>query len=339
MISKRKMLILKAIVEEYVRTAEPVGSKYLTERPEFQLNVSSATIRNDMAELEQAGLIIKTHSSSGRVPSEEGYKLYVEYILNQDKTPNVESFPMIDEIFKRDLISREQAIKETMSLVSDLTNYASIAMGSYGYNARIKKLQFIPITGQTGVILMVTDHGNVESKKIIIPDDINIRDIDKVINVLNELLYDCPITKIDQTIKSKLGEERIGSFIYYHDELVSTLVRIFTDMAKDRYYLSGQSKILTQPEFQNITKAKDLISAIENQEIFKAININNNGITVRIGKDNQIKAMQDCTVITVPYEVSDGEFGAIAVLGPTRMDYQKIIPLLEYIASNIKKII
>ncbi len=110
-------------------------------------------------------------------------------------------------------------------------------------------------------------------------------------------------------------------------------------MAKDKYFLAGQNKILSQPEFQNISKVKELLTAIEQKEIFREIRTSDVGITVRIGSENQIKAMQDCTVITVPYEITEGEYGAIAIFGPTRMEYQKIIPLLEYIAKNIKKII
>lgn len=338
MISKRQKMILKAIVEEYVQTAEPVGSKILTMRPEFKLDVSPATIRNDMALLEELGLIIKTHSSSGRVPSDEGYRLYVREILAKQDDKQ-QAFPMIDEIIERDLISREQAIKESMALVTELTNYASIVMGSASYNARIKKLQFISLAGRYAVILMITDRGYVESKKIIVPENISIRDIEKVIDFLNEILEDCPITEIDEVVREKLSSESLNTYVEFYDELISAFVRTFTAMAKDKYFLSGQGKILSQPEFQDISKVKELLMAIEKKEIFKEVRIGETGITVRIGSENQIKAMQDCTVITVPYEVSEGEFGAIAIFGPTRMEYQKIIPLLEYIAKNIKKII
>lgn len=338
MISKRQKMILKAIVEEYVQTAEPVGSKILTMRPEFKLDVSPATIRNDMALLEELGLIIKTHSSSGRVPSDEGYRLYVREILAKQDDKQ-QAFPMIDEIIERDLISREQAIKESMALVTELTNYASIVMGSAAYNARIKKLQFISLSGRYAVILMITDRGYVESKKIIVPENISIRDIEKVIDFLNEILEDCPITEIDEVVREKLSSESLNTYVEFYDELISAFVRTFTAMAKDKYFLSGQGKILSQPEFQDISKVKELLMAIEKKEIFKEVRIGETGITVRIGSENQIKAMQDCTVITVPYEVSEGEFGAIAIFGPTRMEYQKIIPLLEYIAKNIKKII
>ena len=123
-----------------------------------------------------------------------------------------------------------------------------------------------------------------------------------------------------------------------YDELIGALVKTFTEMAKDKYFLAGQSNILNQPEFQDVNKVQEMLQAIERREIFKTVNASDNGITIRIGSDNTIKAMENCTMISVPYEISDDDFGVIAILGPTRMEYQKVIPLLEYIAKNIKKV-
>ena len=339
MISERKKLILKAIIEEYVRTNEPVGSKFLAASEKFGLNVSSATIRNEMMELEEEGLITKTHLSSGRVPSEEGYRIYVSEILaSRDNHHEDISFPMIDEIFEREEISREEAIKESMAVVTNLTNYASIVMGTNGYLSRIKKLQFVNLDDVHGVILMVTDHGYVESKKIMIPDNIDIKDMEKVVKLLDEVLYDTHVSDIENVIKEKLNKNDIYSYITYYDSIIGALIKTFTEMAKDKYFMSGQSNILNQPEFQDVNKVQEMLKSIEKQEILKTVSANETGVTVRIGKDNTIKAMENCTMISVPYEISDGEFGAIAILGPTRMEYQKVIPLLEYIAKNIKKV-
>lgn len=335
MLSDRQLIILKAIVEEYVATAEPVGSKYLLSK--FGFNFSSATIRNDMAILEELGLLQKTHTSSGRIPSEEGYRVYVREMLKNDNSRN-DSFPLIDEILDRSA-SRERAIRESMALVTDLTNYASIVMGPSGYNARIKKLQFIALSGRYAVILMVTDKGNVESKKILIPSSIDVTEMEKIVNLLNEILYDCPISKIEDAIRESFKDNSIKDVLKYYDELIAVFVKTFTSMARDQFYLNGQSKILSQPEFQNINKVQDLFSAIERQELVKAVNVNEHGITVRIGQDNKLTAMKDCTVITIPYDAGDGEYGAIALFGPTRMEYQKVIPLLQYIANNIKKVL
>ena len=338
MISERQKRILKLIVEEYVKTVEPVGSKTISNHKDF--DYSSATIRNDMAELENQGYLLKTHTSSGRVPSEKGYKMYVSMMLEDEKKKKKkERFPMIDEIFEKNMLSQEQAIKESMALVSELTNYAALALGSGSYKARIRRIQLVSLEDNLAVIILVTNQGYVESKKIIIPDTIDAKDIMKVVSMLNEILYDCPISDIDYVLQEKLADGSIiGERIAYYDQLISVFVRAIAGMVEDKYYLSGQSNMMKQPEFRDIDKLHNIMKAIEEKEILKLINLGNDNITVQIGAENQISAMKDCTVISVPYVDRDGTRGALAVIGPKRMEYQKVIPLLEYIASNMHKL-
>lgn len=341
MLTDRQKTILTAIIEQFVRTNEPVGSKLLTELPEFMLGISSATIRNEMACLEEQGYLLKTHTSSGRVPSEEGYRFYVNEILNNKSIKSVDyedSFPLVDEILERNLLSREQAIHESMALVADLTHYTSVAMGSSGVNARIRKLQFVPLYGKYAVILMVTDKGNVESKKIIIPDMISNDEVEKVIIYLNKILYDCPISDIYERIRNSNEEIGIRDYIAYYDELIAAFVRTLTNMAKDDVFMSGKNNIFSQPEFKDTEKIKEILTTIEDEDFVKAVSFSDNSIQVRIGNENELSVMKDCSVVSVPYELDNGEVGRIAVIGPMRMEYQKIIPLLEYIAKNIKKL-
>ena len=264
MLSDRQLRILNWIVEEYVRTAEPVGSKTLSNNPEFAY--SSATIRNDMAILEEQGYLLKTHTSSGRIPSVKGYKLYVSKVLDNKESNN--DFPMIDEIFRRNETSKDDAIKESMSLVSQLTNYASVALGSSSYNARIKNLQIVKLSEFSAVMVMVTDQGYVESKKIMIPDAINFKDIEKVIRLLNETLHDCPISEIDKKLKDIQSAEDIQRSIEYYDELVGVFIRAVSEMVKDKYFVSGQTNILNFPEFQDIEKVRDIFNLMNEKDIF-----------------------------------------------------------------------
>ena len=337
MLSDRQKKILKWIVEEHVRTVEPVGSKVMSEMPEF--NYSSATIRNDMAYLEELGLLAKMHTSSGRVPSEAGYKMYVSMMLEEDKNRSQEmEFPMIDEIFRKNAFNQEEAIRESMALVSELTNYASVVLGTNALDAKIRKIQLVNLSNNCAVIILVTDQGYVESKKIIIPENINYRDIEKIVGILNDSLYDCPIVDIDKRLKENLHNDQVNERIQYYDELLSIFVRTITNMVQDQYYMAGQNNIMNQPEFQDINKLKNVIKVMEEKEILKFINLNSNEITVRIGADNELSAMKDCTLISVPYRDNEGSRGAIAIIGPKRMEYQKVIPLLEYIAKNMHKL-
>lgn len=336
MLTERQKNVLKAIVEEYVRTVQPVGSQTLIADKRFGLDVSPATIRNEMAALEKAGLILKPHTSSGRIPSEAGYRLYVQEILKKDKKK--ERFPLIDEIFARDAHSQESAIKDSVALVSQLTNYAALVLDDVAGEARIKRLEFIPISAHHAVLLMVTDRGYVESNKIFVPEDVSKDDLAKAVSILDELLHDTPINAIDQVLKDKAQTGTIKAYMTYHDELIALLVRTFTQMAKDKYFMSGQSQMMNLPEFQDIDKVRELFASIEREDILKIVPTGSEDLAVRIGSENRVRVMQDCTVISVPYTLANGDHGAIAVIGPTRMEYEKVIPLLEYIAGNLKKV-
>ena len=164
-------------------------------------------------------------------------------------------------------------------------------------------------------------------------------EIEKVVNILDEILHNCLVSEIEETMRLKINDEEIMDFILYREDLVNAIVQAFQEMATDKYHITGQSNILRQPEFQDIEKVKDLFDAIEKKEILKVVKYDETGISVRIGSENEIRALQDCTVITVPYSTQSGEKGAISIFGPTRMEYSKIIPLLEYISKNINKIL
>lgn len=336
MLTEREKLVLIAIVEEYVKTNEPVGSLALSKRPE--LNFSTATLRNDMAALEEMDYLEKKHTSSGRIPSEKGYRLYIEEVMKRDLNKN-SNFPMIDDIFNRPNITGEQALYESMELVAQLTNYASITLGKTAYSSRIKKLEFISLKGNQAVILMVTDLGHVESKKILVPDSISINEVEKVVKVLDEVLHNTLVSDIKNVIYDPSLSTSVKDYLNYHEKLVASFVNAFTDMATDKFHMSGRYNILSQPEFQDIEKAKAIFKVLEEKNIVRAINSDTTGLTIKIGTENEVKVMQDCSIITVPYESSDGTLGSISILGPTRMEYVKVIPLLEYIAKNMKKIV
>ena len=264
--------------------------------------------------------------------------MYVNMMIEEKDNDKVEDFPMIDEIFNRNVISKEQAIRESMALVSDLTNYASLVLGSSAYNAKIRKIQLVRISDNLAVIILVTDQGYVESKKIIIPEDINPRDIENVIVLLNDVLFDCPISHIDKKLKEHSDTDQLKQRVEYYDELVSVFVRAITNMVQDKYFMSGQSKMMDIPEFQDVNKLKNVMRAMEEREVLKLINLGDEGIRVRIGAENELSAMKDCTIISVPYNDKDGVRGALAVIGPKRMEYQKVIPLLEYIAKYMHRL-
>ncbi len=334
MLTERQELVLKLIVEEYIKTAEPVGSRTLSN----VLNVSSATLRNEMANLEDAGFLEKTHTSSGRVPSDIGYHYYIEKLLN-DHNSQQEGYKVIDEIFEQANVRRDEAIRQAMNLLSQLTNYTTVALGPSAYGSKVKKIELVPLYENVCMILVITSRGHVESKQIIIPDNTDLDEMKRVMEIFNEILFDCPISKVSEKLHYEISRERIKEIMIYNQSIIDTFLDAFTKFTQSKYYLSGQNKMLYQPEFDNIEKVRELLGFFERNDIFRLVeNTEKEGLTVRIGKENAVSAMQDCTVITVPYALNDSENGTIAIVGPTRMEYKRVIPLIKYLAKHMSKL-
>ena len=335
MLTSRQKLILKAIVEEYVNTAEPVASFDLMSKP--YLNFSSATLRAEMATLEQLGLIEKPHTSSGRVPTSIGYRYYVENLVTRDSDV-VSDFPLIDQIFSEHNLMKEDAIKEAMNLLSKLTNYTSMALGADYRSELVKKMDFIPVSDAEAVILIVTNEGHVSNQTIKIPNGLKSEDLKQVVKVLDEVLRNKPITDVEKILNDEFARLQVKDIMNYQEQLLNTFVNAFSKFYKDNYYLSGMSNVFGQPEFNDVNKLKAFMEAFEEGEVMRLVGNTNNGLTVRIGSENKILAMDDCTIISVPYRIDDEKVGTIAVIGPTRMEYKKVIPLVEYIAGNMTKL-
>jgi heat-inducible transcriptional repressor len=334
MLTSRQKLILKAIIEAYVRDAQPVGSKALTQMPYLQF--SSATLRYDMAQLEELGYLEKTHTSSGRVPSEKGYRYYVEHLVTRDEDV-MDSFPLIDEVFIKHSIAKEQAIQEAIALLSNLTNYTTLAIGPSASQSTIQKIDFIPISETDAVILIVTNQGHVQHQNITIPEGMKIHDLKEVIKTLDDLLRGRLIEEASEILKASFAKNEIKSFMDYQNQLIQSFVNAFQKFAEENFYLSGVTNVFDQPEFHNVRHIKNFVEMLDRRELVKLIG-EKEGLSIRFGSDLKLIPMENCTVISVPYRVSEQEHGTIAVLGPTRMDYSKVIPLVEYIASNLGKL-
>lgn len=334
MLTLRQEKVLKLIIEEYIKTAEPIGSRTLSKLLDF----SPATIRNEMADLEDLGFIEKTHTSSGRVPSDKGYHYYIDTILANDELYD-ESFNVIDELFENHSIKRDEAIKQAMNLLSQLTNYTTIALGTSAYGSKVKKIELIPLHESTCVLLVVTNYGHVESKQITLPDDTSMEDMKRVIEIFNDILFDTPISQVSEKLHYEINTDRIKEILVYNQTIIDTFLEAFTKFTQSKFYLSGKNKVLYQPEFSDVSRVRELLTFFEQNDIFKLVeNTEQQGLSVRIGKENHIKAMRDCTVISVPYQLNEQDSGTIAIVGPTRMEYQKVIPLVKYLASHMSKL-
>lgn len=334
MLSNRQKLILKAIIESYVSDGLPVGSKALTDKP--YLNFSSATIRYDMAILEELGFLDKTHTSSGRIPSNLGFRFYVENLVTRDEEIE-EIFPMIDKLFKENESSKEKAVKEAINLLSELTNYTSIVLGPNESFARIKKIDFIPLFHSEAVILIVTDKGHVQSELVSLPSDLSMEDFKKIIISLNDLLENQLVKDAKRILKNALTEDNVIEYMDYQEKLIARFLSAFLEMSADNVYLTGIGHMAGQMDQNNPQKIIELMSMLDRKDVVKMIG-NADKLSIKIGREAHYMPSDTCTVISVPYYVSEEEKGTIAIIGPTRMDYSKVIPLMEYIAKNIAKL-
>ncbi len=333
MLTERQDTVLKLIVDEYIKTAEPIGSRSLSKF----MNVSPATIRNEMSDLEDLGYLEKTHTSSGRIPSELGYRYYIETLIkNLDE--DTEGYFEFETLFENKEIERDEIIKEAVDLLSQITNCTAISLGPNAYHSKVKKVQLIPLSPTQALILVITNFGYVESKQIAISEDIEIEELIKVIDLLNELLKDTPISQVSEKLHYEIQHRTIKELLKYRETIVESFIEAFQKFAQTKYYLTGQSNMLYQPEFNDIQKLREFISTVENNEIFKLVESNADGVSVKIGTENSVTSMQDCTVVSSSYMTKDGEKGTISVVGPTRMEYRKVIPLIKYIAKHITKL-
>ena len=333
-LSNRQKLILKAIIEEYVASGEPIGSKVLTEKP--YLEFSSATIRADMAYLEMLGLLEKTHTSSGRIPSAAGYKYYVEHLVTRDYDV-VNHFPLIDRIFNDESLNKEQMIKKAIDLLSGLTNYMTLASENNYDHIKIAKLDLVQISDYEALLLIITNTAKVETKQVRIPK-MGFMEFKKVIDAFDKALHNCYVGEIKYILKSENVANIISQYIDYQDEILHTFEAAFNSFAHAKTFHSGINTIFEIPEFRDVDKIKEIITAVNNESINSLIVKPSRGLSVRIGQENNLHAMNDCSIVSVPYQIGDDEGGMIAVIGPTRMEYNRVIPLLEYIAKNMSKL-
>ena len=337
MLTKRQKEILKIIVENYVKDAEPVGSKSICD----ELNVSSATVRNDMVVLEKEGYIDKTHSSSGRVPLDKGYRFYVEYLLHETNDDEFETktYEIVDSVFANAIVEREDAIKKACTLLSEITNYTSVALGPDKSNNRVSKIDLVALNPNNYLMIVITDSGHIESKAVSFEDDdADPEEVKKVVEILNDVLINTPISEVSFRLKYIVDNHLIQEFMKYRESIINNFIDAFMQFAETHYYVSGSSNMLVQPEFQDSRKLKKLLDVFEKRDLVKLIREDQtNELQIKIGSETGLEALDDTTVISIPYEDENGAKGNIALVGPTRMDYKKVIPLLKYIAKDIEK--
>lgn len=327
MISNRQKEILKFIVEEYVKSARPVSSNSICNF----LNCSSATIRNEMVILEDLGYLEKNHFASGRTPSELGYRYYVENLM-KPKDLTGEDMLKLQTIFSNNSLELSDAIKKSIELISELTNYTVVVLGNSSKDNRLKKVEVIPLEQGKVVMMLITDKGHVEYKSMNI-GDASSEELTKTVELINKLLVDTPIDEINEKLEYEV-KPVISRYVKQYATLYNAFYDAFsefTSKASDVHF-AGRANMLKQPEFNNIDKVKQLLSKFDDASLINEMSEDKNGINIYIGTENDLS--DDVSVIKTKYNYN-GEEGTIAIVGPKRMEYDRVITLLNYINDNL----
>lgn len=333
MLTSRQLQLLQVIIDDFVMSAQPVGSRQLSKKQ--GITYSAATIRNEMADLEELGFLEKTHTSSGRVPSEKGYRFYVDHLL-KPQIITAGEVEQIHSLFELQLSEAEQIIRESANILSELTTYTTILLGPDVQKHRVKKFQIVPLTEQTAVAIIVTDNGHVENKVLTLPPGFNPTEIEKIVNILNERLVGVPL----YDLPAKLQTEALSvlkQHVNASESMIQSLLSISGHQNEGKVYYGGKSNMLNQPEFTDLNKVRMLMDLIDKEsQVQTLFNQHDSGIQIRIGSENNHLAMENCSVITASFLVGE-EQGAIAIIGPTRMDYKRVVTLLEVMRSSLSQ--
>ncbi len=332
LLTDRQLLILQVIIDDFIQSAHPIGSRSLSQKKEILL--SSATIRNEMAELEEFGYIEKTHTSSGRIPSEKGYRYYVDHLLSPQALSSGD-INKIHSIFAERMYELENIVQKSASILSELTNYTAILLGPAVKENKLKRLQIVPLNQETAVAIMITDTGHVENRIFTIPENIAPKEIEKLVNILNDKLSGVPISELRSTIYKEVAD-LLRLHIQQYDLMLKSITETVDLPSSDKVFFGGKMNMLNQPEFHHIDKIRSLMDLIEQEQgIVDLFRQTPQGIHVRIGTENNNIVMEDCSLITATYAIGEEQVGTIAILGPTRMEYSRVISLLDFISKDM----
>ena len=327
---ERQKKLLKEIVESYINNVKPVGSQALCKK--FKL--SSATIRNEMALLEKLGYIEKNHVSSGRVPSEKGYKYYVDYLM-KPKELNGEEMLKLQTIFHNQQLQVSDAIAKCMEIIADITNYTSVVLGKSSSDNTLQQVNIIPLDNNQVIALVCTNKGIVENKKFNISENIFLDELVKTCDIINKMLIGTPIDQVSERLEFEI-KPIISKTIRQYEKVYEIFYDAFNDFTKNsaNVFFSGKTNILKQPEYDNIEEIKRIVNKFEDESLVKKIEEASEGVNVYIG---ETEFDPNVTIIKSKYNIN-GEEGTIAIIGPKRMEYDRVIGLLEYINKELNEV-
>lgn len=340
MLTERQRIILTAIVDDYIRSAEPVGSRSISKRGD--VGYSPATIRNEMADLAELGFLEQPHTSAGRIPSHKGYRYYVDH-MSPFNLLSSEELVTLKTSFAEKLNAIEEVVQHAGTILSQMTNYTSILLGPEVFHTSLRHFELLPLNENTAVAIVVTNTGQVENKTVSIPAGVSVSEMEKVVNLLNRKLTGVPIYKLKSALYNEIGQEMQRHIDHFEDLMNMLDDALDSDGTEgQRLFLSGTTNMLTQPEFRDVDKVKSILDLLEETPTLLKMMTSastGSGIQVRIGTENDHEAFASCSLITATYNIDGQAVGTIGILGPTRMEYARVMLMLDVLSKDLTRLL
>ncbi len=335
-LSDRKKKILQYVVDDYIETAVPVSSKSLTER--HLKDISSATVRNELSALEELGYLTQLHTSSGRVPSAEAYKLYVSDLMVKDKL-SAKELDYIKKIFLEKADNLEEVIKNTTKVISELTSYTSVGIQSHDLSEKIVSIKFFRYKPDSALVIIVTEMRLLKDNFIAVPESMTEEQLKDAEKVLDNMCRNKTFGEI-----CEMKPEMEDSFMGYKNIFVNVIeaLKTYVQTTGDDVVTAGEDKILNHPEYADIGKIKDFLSVVTSKDKVMTLLSGDNRdikINVKIGADGYDEIPKECSLVTATYSANGNKLGTYGVIGPIRMDYQKVVAVLENVGKILESIL
>lgn len=334
MLNDRKKKILQLIIEDYISTAEPVGSRTIARK--YDLGISPATIRNEMSDLELLGYLEQPHTSAGRIPSAQAYRLYVDSLVEPGSLTDNER-ALINGWFNERRRSLDEIFQSTAKILSRMTQNVSLVLANRDADARFCYMKFLPLDKRHAILCIITDDGSVDNCVIEIPLGMRMEELDYLAGKVSRLLEGRELSSIGedllQAVHSNIAEDKI-----LFTSLVRSIRRLRNKHMEQKVFLGGTKQLLNQPEFRDVERVRSLLGILEEERVVRDLlkSGEDSGLKITIGSENKFSGIQDCSMVQATYRLNGQIVGTMAVLGPTRMEYGKVISVMDYLHKYLQ---
>ena len=337
MLNERKKKILQIIIEDYISSAEPVGSRTIARK--YDLGLSPATIRNEMSDLELLGYLEQPHTSAGRIPSAQAYRFYVDALI-EPGTLTDNDMALIDGWYNERRRNIDDIFQSTAKILSRMTQNVSMVLTNQQTIANFCYLKFLPLDSQHAILCIVADDGSIDTNVVDIPLGMSSEEMDYLAGKMSKLLEDRNLSDISVEILQNVHTDVVEDKLIF-SSLLQAVRKMTGRRQEQKVFLGGTKQLLNQPEFRDVERVRNLLGILEEEKVLKDLlqGGEDSGLKVTIGSENKVTGIQDCSMVQATYRLNGQIVGTMAVLGPTRMEYGKVISVMDYLHKYLKTIL